>query len=326
MFKKSFLSIRVKLTASFALVAAIIVIVGFSGVYAVNRINTSFAAAAREAVPSMNSLLEIKGLGNVIIAQTSMFELLDINHVNEEASPIGQRQAEIIANVNKIDKLIERYKEISGDASTNQTVVKSIAESRDRVVNAAFDFLTLKERGADTPLLQQKKDELVASQETFRDAINRGVDVEQRSVNSALERSSQLVSTIRNFILISLVGGLILSVCLGLFISRSITIPLMETIIAANEIGKGNLEVRIKSRGDDELGVLAVAFNDMSAKLKNSLEKLDLSKAELAQRADEVLKKNTELQRLNTFMIDRELKMVELKKEIEELRKNPPAN
>jgi nitrate/nitrite-specific signal transduction histidine kinase len=100
----------------------------------------------------------------------------------------------------------------------------------------------------------------------------------------------------------------------------------METIIAANEIGKGNLEVRIKSRGDDELGVLAVAFNDMSAKLKNSLEKLDLSKAELAQRADEVLKKNTELQRLNTFMIDRELKMVELKKEIEELRKNPPAN
>jgi light-regulated signal transduction histidine kinase (bacteriophytochrome)/HAMP domain-containing protein len=66
-----------------------------------------------------------------------------------------------------------------------------------------------------------------------------------------------------------------LAVSLGLFISRSIYIPLAELKKAAVEIGKGKLDNRIKIKSTDEIGQLADSFNKMAEDLQKTTTSID---------------------------------------------------
>lgn len=79
---------------------------------------------------------------------------------------------------------------------------------------------------------------------------------------------------------------------------------------AAHEIAGGNLGVQVKIKGTDEINDLAEAFNYMASKLNEMYEGLECK----------VKDRTQELAKENKLMVGRELKMIELKKEIEELK------
>ncbi len=56
----------------------------------------------------------------------------------------------------------------------------------------------------------------------------------------------------------------------GVFISKRITQPLQELTRATRAVATGDLEYRVPERSQDEIGVLARAFNRMSAQLQES--------------------------------------------------------
>ena len=61
---------------------------------------------------------------------------------------------------------------------------------------------------------------------------------------------------------------------LGVFFARTITGPLRQLVVGAEEIGRGNLEYRIEVGARDEIGQLAGAFNEMTAKLREAQDQL----------------------------------------------------
>ncbi|HET6496781.1 MAG TPA: HAMP domain-containing protein, partial [Thermoleophilia bacterium] len=61
--------------------------------------------------------------------------------------------------------------------------------------------------------------------------------------------------------------SLLLSLLVGLFVSRRVTAPLEELTDAAREVAQGNLDVRVAPRSEDEIGVLASAFNEMAGRI-----------------------------------------------------------
>ncbi len=142
------------------------------------------------------------------------------------------------------------------------------------------------------------------------------------------------------------------------FINRSISYPLTKLVKGTEIIGKGNLDYNIDIKSKDEIGLLAVKFNEMRLRLNESygslerkvrdktseLEKERKSLEEKVQNRtselqeardgleDEVVKQTAELNlkykeltRMNRAFVGRELKMVELKKEIEELKNRHKA-
>ena len=58
-------------------------------------------------------------------------------------------------------------------------------------------------------------------------------------------------------------------------LSRQISKPIGLLGKAAQEIGKGRLDVEIKYKSQDELGLLAEVFNKMAKDLKDSRQKLE---------------------------------------------------
>lgn len=68
--------------------------------------------------------------------------------------------------------------------------------------------------------------------------------------------------------------GVVLSVVLGLLISRSIANPIRKLVIGTRYIAKDNLHYRVEVKGNDEISELAASFNNMAKSLNESRLKL----------------------------------------------------
>ncbi|KKU78579.1 MAG: hypothetical protein UY04_C0033G0015 [Parcubacteria group bacterium GW2011_GWA2_47_7] len=118
------------------------------------------------------------------------------------------------------------------------------------------------------------------------------------------------------FILITAITGLVLG--------RKIVKPLNELNNGAKSVSEGDLDKTISIAPIREIGELASSFNHMAIDLKKSRIDLenyskDLEK-EVAQRTIDLNQKMSELEKMNKFMTNRELKMIELKNEIKNLK------
>ncbi len=63
---------------------------------------------------------------------------------------------------------------------------------------------------------------------------------------------------------------LALSFIIGFFVKKWVDKPVKELLNATNQVGTGNLNYTIKDRRDDELGMLARSFNNMTQKLSEA--------------------------------------------------------
>ena len=74
----------------------------------------------------------------------------------------------------------------------------------------------------------------------------------------------------------------VLVVAISFLLANRLSRPLRELSLAAQDIGKGNLEVRLKARSEDEVGDLVRSFNEMTTELKASRENLARVEREVA--------------------------------------------
>jgi HAMP domain-containing protein len=166
--------------------------------------------------------------------------------------------------------------------------------------------------------------------------------VAMRGVAYDLTDYDYLVTTqARFFIIISLFTFLI-TLLISLIATRKIAYPIIKCTQEIQEIEKKGFGKEINIKTGDEIETLARAFNSMNKKLAQNYEELEDQKRileirveaktkvlkEFAESLDEQVKEKTknlqekleELEKFHKITIGREIKMIELKKEIEELK------
>ncbi len=84
----------------------------------------------------------------------------------------------------------------------------------------------------------------------------------------------------------------------GLFISRSLSRPIMKLKHSVARVGKGELNTKIEVKSNDEIGQLATSFIEMVDNLKTTTTSLDNLNEEIAERR----KAQEELQRSKEFL------------------------
>ncbi|MEI6292064.1 MAG: PAS domain S-box protein [Methanomicrobiales archaeon] len=113
--------------------------------------------------------------------------------------------------------------------------------------------------------------------------MSRSTELSQLAKSEAHEIES------RNTLMISFsIALLILFVLLNyLVINRSVLRPISLLQEGAERIGSGDLDTRIKTVSNDELGYLSLKFNEMSSRLKHSRDLLLTSNTELKRENDD---------------------------------------
>jgi len=138
--------------------------------------------------------------------------------------------------------------------------------------------------------------------------------------------------------LIILLGALLLLLLIELFVR-----PVKIFIKGTEEIAKGNLDYRFEIKTGDEIEQLAKQFNQMTESLRKSRNEIEEARdilevrvnartkelqeqakgldEQVGVRTRELQERIDELERLHKLTVGREMKMVELKKKIQELEK-----
>ncbi|WP_167577912.1 ATP-binding protein [Ammoniphilus sp. YIM 78166] len=81
----------------------------------------------------------------------------------------------------------------------------------------------------------------------------------------AIEHSA---SQIRNVLMLSGVGALLLALGFTILMVRKLSIPMLNMVDAAKAMAKGDLNVRVTVESHDEIGSLAQAINELASDLK----------------------------------------------------------
>lgn len=95
------------------------------------------------------------------------------------------------------------------------------------------------------------------------------------------ERINSLVSDVTQKIFLISFGALILGGIIAVIFVQTLTKPIKSLQIGTRTIGSGDLAHRIKVNSRDEIGDLAIAFNEMAGKMQDSMQKLDAQNLEL---------------------------------------------
>ncbi|MFQ6049716.1 MAG: HAMP domain-containing protein [Candidatus Paceibacterales bacterium] len=325
------LKIRAKLLIGFVTVA---LLVGVIGLVAINISKTAaepFEEVREEFVPAV---LTLEGM-----RQASYRMALAVHEYllyGEE-----RHKANFEAAATKEAAILELYEE--AEAGEEAEIIESFKQEVAALTSLGRRVIQLKEQGAIQEAVSIEEEKFHGTHQAFQADLDEEITHDRQDLTRAFVRIENTIKKSRQTILFVTIFVFALAIGFGYFISRSISKPVIEIRDAAVEVAQGNMEVAITPRSNDEIGELAAAFNGMIKDLKASRAILEESKAvlevrveertkelkELAQSLEEQVRQRTkelqekieELERFQKFAVGRELKMVELKQEIEKLKK-----
>jgi len=256
------LKVGVKLIGGFLIVALIVVgvaLVGYSNMQSINAGSASIYA---------DYTLPLEQLGN---ADTALYTMRgDVYRYILLPNERAAAATAITADIATVNKQIDLYR-AQGLADAEKQGLAAFDTAWAAYQAAAADDLKLVDAGNQSAALQS-----VSSTSDTANA-RRAVDADLNNlisinVSQAEQQAAQSNATFASATLILLVAslfGALVAIGLGLFISRTITVPLTRMARAAAGIAGGDLDQTITLQSRDELGQMAAAFGRMIDYLKS---------------------------------------------------------
>ena len=201
---------------------------------------------------------------------------LDFTNPNIRAfsNPIGLGQTgymDLVALDGRI--LASTRPERIGSESDHGSTLSGLIRDHRQSVSACHD--------CHTPLPQTTpQEEVLAFAPLTR--VQWGIAVHQ-SEDEVFAPTRLLQTRIIGLMVVMLAGALVLVY----FTTRSVIQPIQALTAATQRIAQGDLDSPIKTRGEDEIGVLARSFDEMRLRLKNSTEEIQAWNRKLDARVQE---------------------------------------
>lgn len=196
--------------------------------------------------------------------------------------------------------------------------------------------------GSSTAALLEQEKKIRLASISLRDDLETEIGKNRKNLSRVFPKIKNMLTTGVIGILSLLTYYFTMVAGFGYLISLSLSRRLEEVRDAAIEFARGNEEVMLVSESKDEIGELAYAFNGMVEDVKKShlalkeaksvlevkvkartreLEELALGlEKRVEDRTKKLKEKIKELERFQKLAVGRELKMIELKKELKEIR------
>lgn len=246
-----------------------------------------------------------------------------------QAKEITQSDKRLFANLSsavdsEVQKINREFEIAYGYNPALRAELKPQMEQATKDVAALLSFI-------DTNIITTKANTLKVDEYYMRttdtiDEVFRLHDLTSHSLDGILQaKIDKLV--LEEGIITGLIAALLLLIMyffMGLYISIQNMISILRR--STDSLAKGERVSEIQFDAHDELFEVAILFNRISASLSNANAELNSNIEKRIVVEKEMVAKQEELERFNKLMVGRELKMTELKKELEELtsRKERP--
>lgn len=274
------LKIKGKLIVCFVIFAVFMAVVGISGITNMNNMNARSNSMYNDNfVPSQN--LEKVKTNLQIIRANIIMAIYEKNPEN-----LQLRVDAIAAATTADNELLKAY----------ETSIKS-EENKDLYTTLSTNLATYRDLRNDNMALikAQKYEQALAELPTVtvaRESADAALEslieyntmlIEESLAANAAEFNSQ------TFIMIGImIGGIILSIGLGLAVANMICKPMKRMVSAADDIANGNLDVEVNIDTKDEVGDLGRAFRRMTNNINDIMTNINAASEQVAAGAKQV--------------------------------------
>lgn len=190
----------------------------------------------------------------------------------------------------RIDKT-KKYGEININALDYSAVQGLIKENKKSGIVGIYDR-------------EDKADEILAFSQVGNSPFYLVYEEQTKDFSSSAVNVSLILSL---FVLLAAIMATFVIVIL----TRKFLSPLSLISATLKDVSRGKMDKKIQVISNDELGEVVGVFNDMIDRVKNVREEVE----------KKIIARTSELEKFNNLMVGREIKMIELKKEVEDLKK-----
>lgn len=256
------MKIAAKLIIGFVVVALIAAVVGVVGVVNINKINeldTDMYERHTATLDDMAVVLQTYQQKRVILRDLLIIE--DKNEWEGKVNQLKTMDATIAQGMTSFEEGVQS-EEMRGLFQQLKDLLEEYRAYEEKTV-------ALISNGQ----IDKAEVSLYSDGVKISDAVQKSGDgllklkVDRARESSQANDKAALTATTTMFIII--VIGVILSIALGIFISRIISKPVGKMVEAANQLAIGNVNVNVEADTKDEIGSLADSFAKMIANIRS---------------------------------------------------------
>lgn len=248
--------ISVKLIMGFLIMAAIAAFLGGAGIYSMNKINT----ADKELYLENTMGIDYASTAGTFF-QRIRYILMETT-VLEDKDAIKENADKVLGFAATIDDKLNSYKarashledqalydKLEKDWVAYKGYIGQITSAIDSGNMALAEQIILVDSDSTVMAVKDDLEQLLAYNEQAADKAYKH--------NQGVYSSAAMLSNIL------IAAGVIISVLLGLIISRSISKPIKNIVNAADKLSQGDIDINLDVKRKDEIGILAAAFGKM---------------------------------------------------------------
>ncbi|MCK4816194.1 HAMP domain-containing protein, partial [bacterium] len=270
------MKIRQKLILGFTGIA---LLVGLVSIFVFLQ-NSRLKAVAQEGV--FDSISHLDDVWSLMEAQEHM-EIAAKNHLFLGKELEGKR-ADYYYEKERLQKIYQDY--LSRSCEHVKPLLREYDKNIKTYYEKAEEAFALYKQGADLEVIKAKMNEAdkyitIAHEDILEPIVEHvhNVHIEPSKENFAkiLDRTSLVIATISIIAVFFAIG-------IGLYIYRTISIPITKLKDATERIGSGDLKTTINILSNDEIGQLSRAFDKMTGDLAKTTTSIDKLNDQITQR------------------------------------------
>lgn len=291
------LKIITKQVIGFGLILFIMVMLNGYFITRVGELKDEIDRLTVARIPRVIAISEI----NRITAELRMTQL----QLTAIGTQSGRRllQEQMIALVDRInvnrdnyEKLRDEFGEHDVYAAEEAMLYNEYDRQWDSYQELSMDFLSLTMQGRDDRAVALLNGPAWDVFDVMSHGLVELVRVNRQASDLASNRAAEAYHRTRGFALLLLVISILVSGGLVAVFIRLMTRPVRLLSAAAVQVATGNLDVRLPHLSNDEIGRLALSFNDMTESLRRARDKMEVQAEELRLRHEELQKTYEQLE------------------------------
>lgn len=151
------------------------------------------------------------------------------------------------------------------------------------------ELFKLKREGREDSYFHQMHEETSEIIQQVAVAGEEFITIQQNQLDELRAETAAKSRNVKMFINIAIAAALILGIVVAIIIGRIITRPVLLIAQATNQIATGDLQIdEIKVKNKDEVGEMAVSFNQMVANLRDLIQQVRVNSEQVSEASEEL--------------------------------------
>lgn len=273
--------IGARLLAGFAVLGLLVVLQGSMALMNMAQMRTVSTEIEENIIPSLDNLaaLNLSMLRVRIFTFRLMLAETDTQKTEYQAA-LDKVRTEVADYQQKYEKLIS----IDGERDVYQQFV----DAQQDYFAGQSRLLQVLEAGDKSEATRISNEELTGHSDKMNKALVQLAQLNRDYSKHQTDLSAENYETSKILVILAIVVGIAVSIFIALWMTRSITVPMIDAVIVAETVAGGDLTQKIAVSGDDEASRLTAALQKMQHNLRDAMSHISNSSDQLASAAEEL--------------------------------------